>query len=202
MRHVLAMTALSLAALASLATSGMAQQPAKAEAPPTFQPEPFWPKPLPENWILGQVAGDRDSPERQHLDSASPARRWWTTRRERRRTRPRPNAARRHRPSWSSTLTEICCATGVARVTATSGCRTNTACTSTRTAPSGSAATTMATRSCTSRRMENSSTRSARTTAPRVRARGIPRGSIGPHTCSPTMRRTKSTSRTATAIGA
>jgi DNA-binding beta-propeller fold protein YncE len=27
------------------------------EAAPKFQPEPFWPKPLPENWILGQVAG-------------------------------------------------------------------------------------------------------------------------------------------------
>jgi DNA-binding beta-propeller fold protein YncE len=24
---------------------------------PQFQPEPFWPKPLPGNWILGQVAG-------------------------------------------------------------------------------------------------------------------------------------------------
>ena len=24
---------------------------------PQFQPEPYWPKPLPENWILGQVAG-------------------------------------------------------------------------------------------------------------------------------------------------
>ena len=27
------------------------------QAAPKFQPEPFWPKPLPENWILGQVAG-------------------------------------------------------------------------------------------------------------------------------------------------
>src|ERR1044072_8166227 len=24
---------------------------------PQFRPEPFWPKPLPENWILGQVSG-------------------------------------------------------------------------------------------------------------------------------------------------
>ncbi|MCK5652270.1 MAG: hypothetical protein KAJ42_12875, partial [Gemmatimonadetes bacterium] len=24
---------------------------------PTFQVDPFWPKPLPNNWILGQVAG-------------------------------------------------------------------------------------------------------------------------------------------------
>jgi hypothetical protein len=97
-----------------LATSGMAQQPAKAEAPPTFQPEPFWPKPLPGKLDSRSGGRNRDSPERQHLDSASPRRRWWTTRRERRRTRPRPNAARRHRPSWNSTSTEICCATGAA----------------------------------------------------------------------------------------
>jgi DNA-binding beta-propeller fold protein YncE len=30
---------------------------AAADDAPRFQPEPFWPKPLPENWILGQVSG-------------------------------------------------------------------------------------------------------------------------------------------------
>ena len=40
-----------------------AQQAAKANTPPTFQPEPFWPKPLPENWILGQVAGIAVAPD-------------------------------------------------------------------------------------------------------------------------------------------
>src|SRR5437899_10952330 len=30
---------------------------AAAQDIPRFQPEPFWPKPLPENWILGQVSG-------------------------------------------------------------------------------------------------------------------------------------------------
>jgi DNA-binding beta-propeller fold protein YncE len=30
---------------------------AAAEAPPNFQVDPFWPKPLPNNWIFGQVAG-------------------------------------------------------------------------------------------------------------------------------------------------
>jgi len=30
---------------------------ASANDVPKFQPEPFWPKPLPENWILGQVSG-------------------------------------------------------------------------------------------------------------------------------------------------
>ncbi|MCC7348784.1 MAG: hypothetical protein IT538_15455 [Variibacter sp.] len=32
-------------------------QPSNAPGAPQFQPEPFWPKPLPGNWILGQVAG-------------------------------------------------------------------------------------------------------------------------------------------------
>jgi len=31
--------------------------PARAEDAPKFQVEPFWPKPLPKNWILGQVGG-------------------------------------------------------------------------------------------------------------------------------------------------
>src|SRR5688572_18323954 len=30
---------------------------AKPDAIPRFEPQPFWPKPLPENWILGQVSG-------------------------------------------------------------------------------------------------------------------------------------------------
>jgi len=31
--------------------------PAFADDIPQFQPDPYWPKPLPNNWILGQVAG-------------------------------------------------------------------------------------------------------------------------------------------------
>ncbi|MGB9369992.1 MAG: hypothetical protein WCE79_28700 [Xanthobacteraceae bacterium] len=62
MRRVFATTAVSLALLASFAGPGTAQQPAKAETPPAFQPEPFWPKPLPEGWILGQVAGIATAP--------------------------------------------------------------------------------------------------------------------------------------------
>jgi len=54
MRRVLA--TLFFALLAG-STPSLAQTPAKADTGPTFQPEPFWPKPLPENWILGQVAG-------------------------------------------------------------------------------------------------------------------------------------------------
>ena len=36
---------------------GFAVGMARADAVPRFQPEPFWPKPLPGNWILGQVSG-------------------------------------------------------------------------------------------------------------------------------------------------
>ena len=36
---------------------------AGSETAPKFQPEPFWPKPLPENWILGQVAGIAVDPQ-------------------------------------------------------------------------------------------------------------------------------------------
>lgn len=35
-------------------------QPKAAAAPggvPTFEPDPYWPKPLPHNWMLGQVSG-------------------------------------------------------------------------------------------------------------------------------------------------
>src|SRR3954447_6426982 len=63
MRRVLAVTALSLAAVVGLTLPSFAQQPARAETPPAFQPEPYWPKPLPEGWILGQVAGIAVSPD-------------------------------------------------------------------------------------------------------------------------------------------
>jgi hypothetical protein len=31
--------------------------PAAAQTAPQFQVEPLWPKPLPNNWLLGQVSG-------------------------------------------------------------------------------------------------------------------------------------------------
>ena len=44
---------------ATLALSGCQQGPARLDATaiPQFQVEPFWPKPLPSNWMLGRVAG-------------------------------------------------------------------------------------------------------------------------------------------------
>ncbi len=51
-----------LVAAAALATSPLSAQQAAhdhhaPEVPPNFQVDPFWPKPLPNNWIFGQVAG-------------------------------------------------------------------------------------------------------------------------------------------------
>ncbi len=46
-----------LIAAVSLAPAMLGLSPARAEDAPKFQVEPFWPKPLPKNWILGQVAG-------------------------------------------------------------------------------------------------------------------------------------------------
>ena len=47
-------TWLFLACLALLSCSG---NPERAQGVPEFKVDPFWPKPLPSNWILGQVAG-------------------------------------------------------------------------------------------------------------------------------------------------
>jgi DNA-binding beta-propeller fold protein YncE len=46
-----------LAAATALVVTGATAPQAKAEDVPRFQVDPFWPKPLPDNWILGQVAG-------------------------------------------------------------------------------------------------------------------------------------------------
>src|SRR6187455_2844566 len=62
MRPILAIVALTVAGTL-VSAPAFAQQPAKADSPPTFQPEPFWPKPLPENWVLGQVAGIAVGPD-------------------------------------------------------------------------------------------------------------------------------------------
>src|SRR5437763_13751479 len=43
----------SILAIAALALSASAS----ADEVPQFRVEPFWPKPLPNNWILGQVSG-------------------------------------------------------------------------------------------------------------------------------------------------
>ena len=54
-------------AVAIGATGAYAENP---RAVPAFQVDPFWPKPLPNNWILGQVARPRHRPLRSHLGGA------------------------------------------------------------------------------------------------------------------------------------
>ena len=73
---------------------------------PQFQVDPLWPKPLPNNWILGQVSGiatdrfDRiwvvHRPGSLTPASVPPSR-----------TRRRPNAASPHRRCWCSTSPAI-----------------------------------------------------------------------------------------------
>src|ERR1044072_1728012 len=53
---------LAAALLAAACAELTQQQPAPVrghnpEATPKFAVDPYWPKPLPENWMLGQVAG-------------------------------------------------------------------------------------------------------------------------------------------------
>ena len=49
---------LGLAAAATLVSlAGCATGPSTTAAAPTFRVDPNWPKPLPNNWILGQVSG-------------------------------------------------------------------------------------------------------------------------------------------------
>ena len=43
--------------LAALVLVALTMSAARAADPPRMQVDPFWPKPLPNNWILGQVAG-------------------------------------------------------------------------------------------------------------------------------------------------
>jgi DNA-binding beta-propeller fold protein YncE len=47
------------AAVAALLSFVAFSSPSAAADPPQFQVDPFWPKPLPNNWLLGQVAGIR-----------------------------------------------------------------------------------------------------------------------------------------------
>ncbi len=56
MKKLLALAFLS-AVLIPLSQDANSQTPARADNSPTFEVQPFWPKPLPDNWILGQVSG-------------------------------------------------------------------------------------------------------------------------------------------------
>jgi hypothetical protein len=201
MRRVFATMAVSLATLASLATSGTAQQPAKAEAPPTFQPEPFWPKPLPESWILGQVAGIATAPNGNIWILHRPAS-LVDDEKGAQKNPPETKCCKAAPPvlefdidgnllrHWGGP------GDGYKWVQNEHGLHVdkdgtvwvggnNDGDQILHFTPDGKFIT-----------------RSARTTAPRARVRVTLRGSIVRHTCSPTMGPTKSSSRTATATGA
>jgi DNA-binding beta-propeller fold protein YncE len=47
----------SLALVALVSLTPAVAQTANPPSVPKFEPQPFWPKPLPGNWILGQVSG-------------------------------------------------------------------------------------------------------------------------------------------------
>jgi hypothetical protein len=42
---------------AGLLAAAFQHSPVHADGVPEFKVDPFWPKPLPENWMLGQVSG-------------------------------------------------------------------------------------------------------------------------------------------------
>ena len=50
------LTVAAVAAMLAIPAGHLATQ-AMAETPPQYAVDPFWPKPLPDSWILGQVAG-------------------------------------------------------------------------------------------------------------------------------------------------
>src|SRR5688572_28032464 len=51
------LAALSIALAGCTGTSTHDHASTRADSPPRYQVDPFWPKSLPEQWALGQVAG-------------------------------------------------------------------------------------------------------------------------------------------------
>src|SRR5512139_2968943 len=58
-----AMKRVAFGALAALLSVVAFSLPSVAADPRQFQVDPFWPKPLPNNWIFGQVAGVSVGPD-------------------------------------------------------------------------------------------------------------------------------------------
>src|SRR2546427_5665273 len=40
-----------------------AKQNGSTLKPPTFKVDPFWPKPLPDNWVTGEIGGTSSQPQ-------------------------------------------------------------------------------------------------------------------------------------------
>lgn len=56
-RGSVAAIAVSVAVVATTASIGGAVRAQEAISAPRFEVDPFWPKPLPKNWLMGQAAG-------------------------------------------------------------------------------------------------------------------------------------------------
>ena len=113
---------------------------------PRFEVDPFWPKPLPNGWVLGMTIGvGVDSQDHVWIVHRADTRVGRSKPPPTRSRRPRRAAARRRRCS-SSIRPAISSATGAGRAKATNGrCRITASSSTTRTT-SGSAATTPRTR--------------------------------------------------------
>ena len=72
---VLGAVILSLLVVESRLSANLAQQPVQA---PAFEVDPFWPKPLPNNWVIGSTIGvgvdSRDHVYIVHRDASLNAR--------------------------------------------------------------------------------------------------------------------------------
>ena len=120
-------------------------QGAEVQAP-RFEVDPFWPKPLPNNWLLGSVIGvwadDQDNIWIIHLSSST----LHNNEKGAELTPRSPNAAAARRRCWSSIRPGTSCGPGAVPARATSGRNRTTASMSTIRAMSGSAATARRTR--------------------------------------------------------
>src|SRR6478736_5303986 len=146
---------------AGLLAAAFQSGPALADGVPEFKVDPFWPKPLPENWMLGQVSGiavDKDD-------------RIWIVHRpgtlvdDEKGALANPPATKCCKPAPPVLQFDAqgnLLKSWAARVRATTGPRASTASTSTGRATSGSPATGRRTsRSSSSRRTASSSASSA-----------------------------------------
>ena len=113
--------------------------PAAAQAP-ACQVDPFWPKPLPNRWGIGQAAGVAVD-ARDHVWVIHRPRTMTADERGAAQTPPLSSAASRRPRSSNSTGMATSCRPGAGRATTRPGRRTNTASMSTTRTMSGSPAT-------------------------------------------------------------
>ena len=133
-------------ALAVLAVAGCGSLPrAKSDSVPRFAVDPYWPKPLPDNWILGQVSGiavdKNDTIWIVHRPATLS-----TTEKGAPKNPPGTRCCKAAPPVLEFDAEGNCSAAGAAQARATTGRRASTASTSTARATCGSPATATRTR--------------------------------------------------------